>query len=232
MSAATLAAVPTTTATGAPGAGLDVSVSGKHMDVGDALRSRIVDDLQAGVGKYFDRGGQADVFVGKEGHSICVDLVVRLPSGQRLMAKGLAGDAHLAFDAALAKVETRIRRYKRRLTNHHANGAPNKENVSLVVFSAPDGGDDDLGDEEYGFDGSAGNGAPGAAVIAETQAELKTMTVFMAVMELDLTEAPVVMFRNAAHGGLCVVYRRPDQNIGWIDPQRTLAPVAKGRSVS
>ncbi len=211
---------------------MHITVSGKHMDVGDALRSRITDELQAGVGKYFDEargnaGGEADVFIGKEGHSICVDLVVRLPSGQRLVAQGMGGDAHAAFDAALIKVETRIRRYKRRLVNHHAHGGPasKQESMSLVVFSAPDDADD-LGDDEYGYDGSAGAGKPGAAIIAESQSELKTMTVSMAVMELDLTEAPVVMFRNAAHGGLSVVYRRPDQNIGWIDPQRTVVTAA------
>ena len=209
--------------------GMNVTVSGKHMDVGEALRTRITDELQARVGKYFDEsrgssGGEADVFVGKEGHSICVDLVLRLPSGQRLVAQGMGADAHAAFDAALIKVETRIRRYKKRLTNHHA-GAANKEAVSLVVFSAPDDSEE-LGDDEYGYDGSAGAGKPGAAIIAESQSELKTMTVSMAVMELDLTEAPVVMFRNAAHGGLSVVYRRPDQNIGWIDPQRTVVTAA------
>ena len=175
---------------------MHITVSGKHMDVGDALRSRITDELQAGVGKYFDEargnaGGEADVFIGKEGHSICVDLVVRLPSGQRLVAQGMGGDAHAAFDAALIKVETRIRRYKRRLVNHHAHGGPasKQESMSLVVFSAPDDADD-LGDDEYGYDGSAGAGKPGAAIIAESQSELKTMTVSMAVMELDLTEAP------------------------------------------
>ena len=205
-----------------------VQVSGKHMDVGDALRTRITDELQTRVGKYFSdprdgRGGEADVYVGKEGHSVCVDLVVRLASGQRLMAKGLGHDAHAAFDAALIKVETRIRRYKRRLTSHkpHMGGVSKKESVSLMVFASPDEPDDDLGDDEYGHDGSAGDGMPAAAIIAESQAELKTMTVSMAVMELDLTEAPVVMFRNAAHGGLSVVYRRADQNIGWIDPART-----------
>ena len=208
-----------------------IQVSGKHMDVGDALRERITDELQGRVGKYFSdprdgRGGEADVYVGKEGHSVCVDLVVRLASGQRLVAKGLGGDAHSAFDAALVKVETRIRRYKRRLTSHkpHLGGASAKESMALTVFASTDEPEDDLGDDEYGYDGSAGDGMPAAAVIAESQSELKTMTVGMAVMELDLTEAPVVMFRNAAHGGLSVVYRRADQNIGWIDPARTASP--------
>jgi len=62
---------------------------------------------------------------------------------------------------------------------------------------------------------------PASLVIAETEAALKTMTVSMAVMELDLTESQTIVFRNAAHGHLSVVYRRPDGNIGWIDPERT-----------
>jgi ribosomal subunit interface protein len=204
---------------------MSVQVSGKHIDVGDALRTRITDALQAGVGKYFSdphSSGEADVFIGREGHSVCVDLVVRLPSGQRLESRGLGGDAHLAFDVAMAKVDKRIRRYKRRLNSHkgHLGAAARQESVALTVLSAPQ--DDTEDSSDYDFDDeSTGDARLAGAVIAETQAELKTMTVSMAVMELDLTEAPVVMFRNVAHGGLSVVYRRADQNIGWIDPART-----------
>ena len=87
-----------------------------------------------------------------------------------------------------------------------------------MVLRADEEGDFD---EEWGTDGSAGNGAPAGMIIAETEAAVKTQTVSMAVMELDLAQAPVVLFRNAAHGGLSVVYRRDDGNIGWIDPERT-----------
>ncbi len=212
----------------APGAldTMDVNVSGKHVAVGEALRSRIDDELAARVGKYFDRGGQADVVVHREGHQFCVDVVIRLASGQRLVAKGLGGDAHSAFDAALAKLETRIRRYKRKLVSHkpHLGGVGARaELASYTVLRAPDALDDDDEDvaDEWGTDGSAGSGAPAGAIIAESQSEVRAMTVSMAVMELDLTDAAVVMFRNVAHDGLSVVYRRPDGNIGWIDPQRT-----------
>jgi hypothetical protein len=111
------------------------------------------------------------------------------------------------------------------LVNHHANAAVkgDPEMASLTVLRAPE--DEDEFDEEWGADGSAGDGAPAAMIIAEAQAAVKTQTVSMAVMELDLTGAPVVLFRNAAHGGLSVVYRRGDGNIGWIDPERT--PVAR-----
>ena len=204
---------------------MNVAVSGRHMAVGDALRSRISEELVAGIGKYFERGGSAEVTVSRDGHSFCVDVVVLLATGQQLVASGMGGDAHAAFDAALTKVETRIRRYKRRLVNHHASGAAKgaPEMASVVVLRAPE--DEDEFDEEWGADGSAADGAPAAMVIAEAQAAVKTQTVSMAVMELDMSGSPVVLFRNAAHGGLSVVYRRTDGNIGWIDPERT--PVSK-----
>ncbi len=204
-----------------PALPMNVQVSGRRIDLGEALRSRIATELVAAIGKYFDRGGSAEVVVGRDGHAFCVDMVVVLASGQQLVARGLGGDAHSAFDTALTKIETRIRRYKRRLVNHHHNGGSRTpaEVTSLVVLRAPE--DDDDFDEEWGGDGPAVNGAPEAMIIAETEATVKTLTVSMAVMELDLSGAPVQLFRNAAHGGLSVVYRRPDGNIGWIDPERT-----------
>lgn len=203
-------------------AAMNVQVSGKHIELGEALRSRITEELIAGIGKYFGRGGNAEVVVSRDGHSFCVDAMVVLASGQQLVARGLGGDAHSAFDAALTKIEARIRRYKRRLVNHHPhNGGPRgpAETASLVVLRSPDEEGDF--DEEWGSDGSAGSGAPEAMIIAETEAPVKTQTVSMAVMELDLSDAPAVVFRNAAHGGISVVYRRRDGNIGWIDPERT-----------
>jgi ribosomal subunit interface protein len=201
-----------------PTIAMNVQVSGKHVDVGEALRSRIAEELSAGVGKYFERGGSAEVVVSRDGHGFCVDVIATLASGQRLVARGTGGDAHAAFDAALAKIETRIRRYKRRLKNHHAHpGVRTTEQAAYVVLRSPDD-EAELG-EDWAEDSPGG--APSAAIIAETEAEVKTLTVSGAVMELDLIEAPMVLFRNAAHGGLSVVYRRGDGNIGWIDPERT-----------
>jgi ribosomal subunit interface protein len=185
------------------------------VDVGEALRGRIADDLTLGIGKYFERGGDAEVVVTRDGHSFRVDCTVTLASGQPLQSHGLAGDAHAAFGVALAKIETRIRRYKRRLKSHTlAAAAKAAETASLYVLRG-----DETADEDW--DDAAADHPPAAMVIAETEAPLKTMTVSMAVMDLDLTESQAIVFRNAAHGGLSVVYRRADGNIGWVDPQRT-----------
>lgn len=200
---------------------MQVQVTGKQLDVGEALRARISDELLSSIGKYFERGGDADVVVGKNGHSIQVDCSVTLASGQKLVSTGAGPDAHSAFDAALSKVEARIRRYKRRLKNHHHPSGRVAETAALMVLRPPEA-DDEL--DGWGEDLSA-EGPPAGVVIAETHAPLKTMTVSMAVMEMDLTESQAIVFRNAAHGGLSVVYRRGDGNIGWVDPERTKTPV-------
>lgn len=198
---------------------MQVQVSGKHVDVGEALRSRIVDELSQSIGKFFERGGSADVVVTKESHLFRVDCAVNLASGEFLVSHAYGGDAHSAFGGALDKIETRVRRYKRRIKNHHA-GQRETEAAPMTVFRAPEG---EEGDEA--FDGSSS--LPEAMVVAETEREIKTMTVSMAVLELDLSNYPVILFRNAAHGGLSVVYRRPDGNIGWVDPERTRSSEAR-----
>lgn len=213
---------------GASNGHLKVQVAGRHVDVGDALRSRIVDEMAAGLGKYFEQGGTADVVLSKDRYVFRIDIVATLASGQQLVCSGAGGDAHAAFSDALERLESRIRRYKRRLKNHHANVSSKAESASYIVLRSPED-DDDL---DSIFDGAPTHhdGAPQAMVIAESQADVKSLTVSMAVLELDLSGAPVLLFRNAAHGGLSVVYRRADGNIGWIDPERTIAPSASSKT--
>ena len=205
---------------------MQVQVSGKHVDVGEALRTRISDDLVTSIGKYFGRGGDAEVVLSRDRYGFRIDCSVTLASGQALQSHAISDDAHGAFGQALAKIETRIRRYKRRLKSHAiAAEARAAEVASSYVLRAPA---DEADVEEWA---EAGDSHPPAAmVIAESQSEVQTMTVAMAVMELDLTGHAAIVFRNAAHGGLSVVYRRGDGNIGWIDPERTKA-AAGGRAV-
>ena len=208
---------------------MQVQVTGKHIDVGEALRSRVSDELSSNIGKYFDReGGAADVVVSREGHAFRVDCAVTLASGQQLTTHGVGDDAHLAFDAASAKMQKRIRRYKNRLKDHHPQAMARQaaETAAYYVLQVPPDDEGDDGDDPD-LDGGPAS-FPEPLVIAETETKIGVMTVSMAVMELDLTESQTIVFRNAAHGGLSVVYRRPDGNIGWIDPERTKSPTANG----
>ena len=194
---------------------MQVQVTGKHVDVGEALRARVSDELTTNIAKYFDRGGGADVVVTREGAAFKVDCAVTLASGTQLTTHGVGGDAHLAFDAALEKMVKRIRRYTRRLKDHHLQAQAKQAETAAYFVLQPTGEEDDVVEDEDEF------AYPEPVVIAETEKAIRTMTVAMAVMELDLTESQTIVFRNAAHGGFSVVYRRPDGNIGWIDPERS-----------
>lgn len=197
-----------------------IQVAGRQMDVGEALRTRIETELAAGVGKYFNRATDAVVTVARNGggQSIEVDCTVHLPSGISLQVEGHGGDAHSAFGDAMGKLEKRVRRYKRRLRNHHADHKsplPAEDASAYVLAPLEEENEADVGT-------SAETEAP-PLVIAESTVAVRTMTVSMAVMQLDLSKEPALLFKNAAHGGLNLVYRRGDGNIGWVDPARVEA---------
>jgi len=194
---------------------MQVSVSGKHLDVGDALRGHVEARLGNGVSKYFDRAIEAAVQFSKERHLFRCDISVHAGRGLALQAHGEADEAYPSFDMAADRIEKRLRRFKRRLTDHRAvKPGPEEQEMRAreTLFAAA--ADDN---EEPN---TAANDASGDApvTVAETETRIHALTVSEAVMRLELAELPVLMFRNSAHGGLNVVYRRRDGNIGWIDP--------------
>lgn len=189
---------------------MDIQVSGKNMELGDSLQIHVADKLEDSIRKYFDRGAEASVTFSPERHLIGCDLTAHLTSGVFLAAHGEGNDAYGAFDASLERLEKRIRRYKRRLKNHHTSGKDPlpAENASYYLLeSLKDGHDED-----------SANGDANPVIIAESQTTLREMTVSDAVMQLDLSEQPAIVFKNAGHGRINVVYRRRDGHIGWIDP--------------
>lgn len=197
---------------------MQVQVAGKKLEVGAALQERIAFGLEARVSKYFNRTGEAFVTVSKPGWAFNVDCSIHLPSGVTLQAHGEGDDGYQAFEMALDKIEKRVRRYKNRLRNHRVkeNGAVELAAERIILPT-----DDSADDADNGADDShVQNGADGdsPAIVAESDTKIQTMTVSMAVMQLELADSPAVMFRNAAHGRLNMVYRRPDGNVGWVDP--------------
>lgn len=189
---------------------MDVQVTGKGIDLGSALQTHVEDRISSSVHKYFERSAEAQVTFAREGSSIKCEATTHLASGVFLAVQGEAHDAYGAFEDALEKLEKRVRRYKRRLKNHHANGK-----VELPAESAPSYilqplAADEEGDEPISED-------PSPVIIAESTTKLREMTVGAAVLQLDLADQPVFVFKNAAHGNVSVVYKRPDGNVGWID---------------
>ena len=193
---------------------MQIQITGKHMDLGEALRGRIEEGLEAAVAKYFTRTGEANVFVSQHGPWVEVDCNVHLPSGIVLQSTGRADDPYAALENSLDKMEKRVRRYKRRLKDHHA-AAPQPLPASLAAESLIMVSDTDDSEDSAMEEGNA------PLTVAETSVQIRTMTVSEAVMQLELQDVPALMFRNAGHEGLNMVYRRPDGHIGWVDPANT-----------
>jgi ribosomal subunit interface protein len=189
-------------------------VSGKNIEVGEALRERIRARVLEALEKYFDGGFSGHVTVGKEAFGFHTECVVHLDSGIVLRADSLAADAYLSADQAAEKLERRLRRYHRRLkgyrtANRHdgRGGEPASEaSAPSYVIAAPA---HDSEEETTEFN---------PVIIAEASTTFKRLSVSEAVIELDMTGAPVVVFRHAGHGRVNLVYRRADGNVGWIDP--------------
>jgi ribosomal subunit interface protein len=195
---------------------LQVQVAGKKLEVGAALQERIAFGLESRVSKYFNRTGEAFVTVSKPGWAFYVDCSIHLPSGVTLQAHGEGDDGYRAFEQALDKIEKRVRRYKNRLRDHRAKDSGPPEMAAERIILAPAPTDDEEEDgEELTLDGAAGD-AP--TIVAESDTTIRTMTVSMAVLQLEVADSPAVLFRNAAHGRLNMVYRRLDGNFGWVDP--------------
>jgi len=183
---------------------MTLRVSGKNMDVGDALRAKATQHFDTVVGKYFDGGYEGHLTLEHEGIGYQAACIIHLDSGAMLQSEAYGGDAVSAYELMALHIEKRLRRYNRKLKAHRRTPEEDSEATSYVLAAAND-------DEEVGEDYSP-------PVIAETTSNLRRMSVGEAVMQLDLSQDDVVVFRHAGHGGLNVVYRRADGNIGWIDP--------------
>ncbi len=175
------------------------------MDIGDSLRARIDGRVGDAVEKYFGGGFSGHVTVLKSGSRFSADCMIHLDSGMALQATGDAQEPTAAFEIAADRLEKRLRRYKRRLKAHPAGGNGQEIDISYTVMSPTPDEDEEI-DEDF---------AP--AIVAESTMSLKTMSVASAVVELDIKESPVFVFRNAGNDEINIVYRRQDGNIGWID---------------
>ncbi|CDO59950.1 Ribosomal subunit interface protein [Candidatus Phaeomarinobacter ectocarpi] len=187
---------------------MQVQVTGKHIDVGDALRTHVTDRLEAAAEKYLGRATDAHVVFSKEGHEFQADCTLRLGHGVVLQTKDRAGDIYASFDGAAEKMEKRLRRHKRRLKDHHAEGrqAPEEIDLPARVLAAEA--------EEHDAADSADDQP---IIIAETTTKLQRLSVGEAVMRMDLADAPFLLFKAGEAGDVNMVYRRDDGNIGWVE---------------
>jgi hypothetical protein len=192
---------------------MQISVSGKHVDVGAALREHIENELGDSVKKYFEHAISADVTLSKSRHNFSASIVVNDGTGvhQLIRATGEGGDAYAAFDESLERVATQLRRYKGKIKNHH------KERLEKDVDSASYLGTKYVLSSLQEDEGKTPE-KEAPLIIAEKPAQIEVLSVSDAVMRMDLGELPALMFINKKTGSINAIYRREDGNISWIDP--------------
>ncbi len=200
---------------------MQVCVQGQQINVGDALRTHVTEKLEDITQKYFNRAVGADVTFNREGHAfIKVHISIRIGKDILVMASDTETEAYAAFDIAAARVAKQLRRYKKKLRDHHERISETPEDEMLkardyiLASSGPSGNDI----SETGNEDSGAEDGKDPVVVAEMTTSIPTLTVSDAVMRMDLAGLPAMMFRNASHGGINMVYRRSDNNVGWVDP--------------
>lgn len=183
-------------------------ITGKHIDIGDALQVHVKTELGSVLDKYSQRPTDATVIFSKAAHEYICETIVHLSSGLNAAAKGHATEIYAAFEACAEKMDKQLRRYKRRLKDHHKDRAEPVEHfgaASYILATEEDSG----GEEPETLQ---------PIIVAEMETKIPSLSVGEAVMQMELAGAPVLVFRNEKKDGVNVVYRREDGNIGWIDP--------------
>ncbi len=197
---------------------MSIQIVNKGIDVSAALQTRISDRVGEGIEKYFDRPGEAYVVIERDGRSgFKVHCSLHLPTGAMLQTSANDNsDAYVAADEAMEKLETRLRRYKRKLRNHHKGKRLGKE-AEEAMYAVLQAGRTSVEEPE---DEQEDDTPPEAVVVSERMGELRSLSVSMAVMDMDLSDAQVLLFRNIANGEINALYRRADGHIGWMNPQK------------
>ena len=200
---------------------MQLTVQGKQMDVGDALRSHVSDKLEDMNAKYFNRAIDATVTLAPEGSAFTkTHISIRVGKDIMVMSDAIENDPYVSFDSAADKVAKQLRRYKKMLRDHHQriDETPEAEIMKardyVIATTGPEA-------QEQDNDANATDlveGGDNPAVIAEMVTNIQSMTVAEAVMRLDLSGQNAMLFRNSSHGGLNMVHRREDGNVGWVDP--------------
>jgi ribosomal subunit interface protein len=183
-------------------------ISGKQIDIGEALQIHVKTELGEAVNKYAERPTDANIIFSKSGHEFVCETTVHLSTGLTASAKAHATDIYSSFDSCAAKMEKQLRRYKRRLKDHHRARPQPVELFGASSYVLASESDSDAQEPE----------SLQPMIIAEMQTKIANLSVGEAVMQMEISGSPVVVFRKEGKEGVNVVYRREDGNIGWIDP--------------
>lgn len=187
---------------------MQYQISGKQIDIGNALQTHVKAELGSVVDKYAERPTDAQVVFSRHAHEFVCEATIHLSTGLTAQAKAKSTEIYGAFDKCSDKMEKQLRRYKRRLKDHHKDRTQPVELFGAASYI--------LASDDTKSEAEPETLQP--IIIAEMETKVPELSVGEAVMQMEIGDAPLLLFRNEGNSGINVVYRRDDGNIGWIDP--------------
>ncbi len=183
-------------------------ISGKQIDIGESLTAHVKAQIGEVAAKYAERPTEAHITFSKDAHEFRCESTIHLSTGLTVAAEGRSTEIYDSFEKCSNKIEKQLRRYKRRLKDHHKDRATPVEVMGASAYI--------LASEDTESPNEPETLQP--VIVAEMETKIQSLSVGEAVMQMELTDEPVLIFRNEGHKRLNVVYKRKDGNIGWVDP--------------
>lgn len=187
-----------------------MQINGKQIDIGDSLRSHASNKTKELIIKYSKSATDCSISFSKDRHEYFCDISIHLATGITVQARGKATDIYDSFEKSLDKISKQLRRYKRRLKNHHNDRKQPIEFINANSYIISSHIENDLLDEKESLK---------PLIIAEMQTKIPTVSVGEAVMQMELSGSNMLIFRNSSHQKINIVHIRDDGNIGWVDPE-------------
>ena len=202
---------------------MQIRTIGANMDVGDSLTNHVKENLEKEIVKYFDGAVDAQVNFSKNVSDFKVLILINegIRGGVRVKSNASAGDAYAAFNSAKEKAAKQLRRYKRRLKNHHKT-IDNKQIdfLNSIYESQKYVISEQFEEEGIGSDNEnivvENKGKKEFDVITEKTTDIETITIDEAIMKMNLADLPALAFVNVDSKNINVVYHRKDGNISLI----------------
>lgn len=188
---------------------MNLSVTGRHMEMTDALKAYIQNGLKK-VETHFDKDFNADVVLDVEKHRHIAEVNL-YANGVRIHSREASNDMYASVDAALVKLETQIRKFKDRINRHQPRTAKEFRDYHHAILSGPDGHPEyDTHEEEHDTH----------KIVRREKLSMKPMSLDEAMMQLELVDdQPFLVFSNADTSEVNVLYNRDDGTFGLIEPK-------------
>jgi ribosomal subunit interface protein len=201
---------------------MKIRTIGANMEIGDSLNNHVRENLEKEVTKYFGNAIDAQVNFSKDVSDFKVVILINegVKGGIRVKSNANAGDAYSAFNSAKEKAAKQLRRYKRKLKNHHKVIDSKEIDLLDSIYESPKYVISEQ-IEEDNFDNEnldvSNENQKTFDVITEKTTDIETLTIDNAIMKMNLADLPALAFVNSDSKKLNVVYHRKDGDISLID---------------